>query len=1732
MNELVIKSVKTYDKIINDDNKVFAIEEFVEFSRKNREVTHFCQEELCFILSSSNIDEFSKTMRIIFAHFTYQWEEMVKFFTKTLKQTYIDTTAEIMTNVNKTRQFKRNSMKLEDIVNSVISTDCSNVVDTDHAMKTLSKLNIKDDTKRNIENFAKRISIAGGAQALMNRNKGGRRPIMKNSPPKLVRNQNDQDFEKAMLDEDEGLRAQIVGARESEIKEKVDKILALMDDKDFFDKYDPTNEDPLVVIALNTVVHDDMIKDAKSNIDQLNKYLSNCQVNLEDTGNSDLLGQLQMLSKTMHSNRLKPEDLNNHTSQIDENDELTQEDVDHTIMSVKTNVQNMLQNKTRDLVLTTQHKYDSVKRQLNISVGVSTDQTSKSIHDLEATVTVSVQKKLAALYDEEIRIQKDRNINLKVENSELNSKYTTQDTFVKDMEQKYNDSKLELDGVKRQLAQSDISHKQQIRDANFELDRAEQKVKRQQADLSKMESNKGAQSSTKNSKEKETILDETTKDIFKCFSHHYKTVIGKISEFVNTSNSRMKEAMGLKFKIIKLKKKIDILKELLKDAGEQAPNAIEVQKLNRKGSIISNINTKKWGDAGNFEPLSFAGIQNDEVRNFKTSLKSFNLDESVFEKLNFEKPSVIVKEVMKEKTSDDFMRDNYREKKELMTKYESKLRLFEKKHGGNPAEEFTELDRQTSGGMSPTLGQLKSNELNVPGQGSNIKAKFGGIKPARRHSMANMVQSKIRRSITVTDKIGFGLTSQISEFDTPKKGRSMHNSMDKSDEKKHKSELSESKSSEEEEEDQQKNSGFMPPSLLLQTATPDLLNNEQILTGPLAVILEDGSLDLGEQPGQLSPMYPKILTTESSIKSGMNHNSPKKKNSSRNRIPSPKPIEKFSIGKSKKEIMPKPSIKVIEPVLNQSSTKSLIKQGTSNKVIPEQNVSKKPKMVNNQSQTDPIPLGQGLNKDDKVYVKLKERDSNASFEKRPGASVQVKPTSNLRKNEIAVTVSSKKQEHIKVANDNQSALGSDTKHQLNSSGPNKSITSHKNKSSKDLEIEKPHGKSKFGQVSKFAEGSKQVSQKSITSIPEKKKPKSSRQNHLQQAIKSVSPEKSFEFNPSELFQTSDINQFSKNIKAREKKVFENMVSQSNKKILDFNSIINLPEDRRELLYKLVEAFTQVSNEEAQKELENLLSLIFANFKKKGGNFLNNDFVSFLLSEKCDMSESNRKFMFAFGNSKNFKIKGSKEQSCIGKARSKYEDARSNDFGVEKTDIDTDTDDKIVSSLKFTNDLIMGKNQQALKHILSEGTFDTDKNHNHSTYTNNSVSKIKQYINQGHEGEKPSNLELARQKRGLDLNSTKFLKEKPTTNPYSCGLLGLNINRDMLINNVTSFNRARNNENSKVYSKMLAKEKHHKYLMGKTLPSKNNMTMSSDGNFANFGMVPNNNKTFYEKNNDQKNLMSKTTTQGNHIIKGKHNRTVSDVAFCKTMNKFDLAKNQLNLTYIKKPNHHTDKDPESSQIPVNRDTNQNDSMESSKCATQDEIQSSETNPFDNVYEQFGETQNSKFLEDKIISLKKSKSGHIEKRLVSPGNTNPTIKDSQNPFYHENFKENDFYQNLYACFMTTKLKANRIAAKIDLSQAVEIDPNDSNFKAFITLVEQFVEKHLKCGRSCKHLFGFYQKIELIPQLNKNCNRVVDGKGIADNVCVSLPKLMLEPGHSEKKKHGAEEMGKFSYKIVNPG
>lgn len=178
------------------------------------------------------------------------------------------------------------------------------------------------------------------------------------------------------------------------------------------------------------------------------------------------------------------------------------------------------------------------------------------------------------------------------------------------------------------------------------------------------------------------------------------------------------------------------------------------------------------------------------------------------------------------------------------------------------------------------------------------------------------------------------------------------------------------------------------------------------------------------------------------------------------------------------------------------------------------------------------------------------------------------------------------------------------------------------------------------------------------------------------------------------------------LKEKEIAIYTSMLKSHNKDIKDFEKMISLESASKELFSELSTLFLSFKNDEILQEFVSLVTILIANIQTKGTNFLSNDFVDFLLAEKT----FNKKFMFAFGrNAEKTKLLLNKSPSslCDFLTSAKSENFRettletlANENKLPMESEPSQNEAKLISSLRFTNEILLNKQKKALGYILA------------------------------------------------------------------------------------------------------------------------------------------------------------------------------------------------------------------------------------------------------------------------------------------------------------------------------------------------------------------------------------------------------------------------------------------------
>jgi hypothetical protein len=96
-----------------------------------------------------------------------------------------------------------------------------------------------------------------------------------------------------MFEDDPEMARTISEAKELEIQNRVGVIMKIIENENFFEKYDPSKDGPEVLLALNRAIHDQILTENKQMIAVFNIWLQKSAQTIEDNTSSQLLSQLK-----------------------------------------------------------------------------------------------------------------------------------------------------------------------------------------------------------------------------------------------------------------------------------------------------------------------------------------------------------------------------------------------------------------------------------------------------------------------------------------------------------------------------------------------------------------------------------------------------------------------------------------------------------------------------------------------------------------------------------------------------------------------------------------------------------------------------------------------------------------------------------------------------------------------------------------------------------------------------------------------------------------------------------------------------------------------------------------------------------------------------------------------------------------------------------------------------------------------------------------------------------------------------------------------------------------------------------------------------------------------------------------------------------------------------------------------------------------------------------------------
>lgn len=400
MNALITKAVVNYQEKMDPIKiKKIAIPDFIELTRKNRTVGIFMLDELMFTLKAGGMPEMATTIRNIFSLMGYQWDAFAKIMIEKVRHIYLEMANETETCKKRARVHKKNSIVLGDILTKITSQDTR---EYEFGVLKADRIDYLDErAKKSIRNFNVRRSdsMTGGPKKSKPKFTGGQGKaevkIIGSGQPTLSPYQHytsqmeregvrKQDFEAYMYAENKDMALDRDATREKAVQSKVAKLLSIIDDEEFFDKYDPSNEDPLVIVALNRQINDEMITSIRASKSELDKFLQK-GFKTDEPPSLDLMTQLTDIKRSMDQVRFDGiQNFSPPTLSIN------QRDLDQILETINRGIYSSIEKHLKNIVLTGINKLAAIKASNQRESGCMSDLTSEAMENLEQALTQKI----------------------------------------------------------------------------------------------------------------------------------------------------------------------------------------------------------------------------------------------------------------------------------------------------------------------------------------------------------------------------------------------------------------------------------------------------------------------------------------------------------------------------------------------------------------------------------------------------------------------------------------------------------------------------------------------------------------------------------------------------------------------------------------------------------------------------------------------------------------------------------------------------------------------------------------------------------------------------------------------------------------------------------------------------------------------------------------------------------------------------------------------------------------------------------------------------------------------------------------------------------------------------------------------------------------------------------------------------------------------------------------------
>ena len=567
------------------------------------------------------------------------------------------------------------------------------------------------------------------------------------------------------------------------------------------------------------------------------------------------------------------------------------------------------------------------------------------------------------------------------------------------------------------------------------------------------------------------------------------------------------------------------------------------------------------------------------------------------------------------------------------------------------------------------------------------------------------------------------------------------------------------------------------------------------------------------------------------------------------------------------------------------------------------------------------------------------------------------------------------------------------------------------------------------------------------------------------------------------FNKKILSEYDEYLRQKEHEYAQTLSQKSQVKVSQIESIFSLDDYRRNLILELSHNLYKLDNVEIQSEFEGLIEVLIKNIKSNGNEFLSNDFIKFLLSDRGYKGEKNHA-MLQLGQSTNNEATQKNVPSQLrGKSQPKIdEDFQKHNQHVKDHERASTAmnshrnsehpNDHLLASQKFTNKVLSGKNKAALKILTQKHkqNQENDKGNTSKFYKDRSKFCIEDTVDASN-----SDMETKfnfPEKMNYEDKRRNYLELRNKMKKYSAN--------DLIMND-DSFSNSRMRAVSGIDPKKIQKED-SRIFSSKPVQSQPKFTNQYSKNYISPSIKdPINEKMgMYFDKPDKQNIFDKKRhhLQNSYSIASAHKRNKSDAY---------LLSNNTNIPVVSTDTSHIENLPHDYMYFIKQNKKGVFEKESVHSSSQPTLKKNFSDKIETNHEI-----------DYIIEKNKNLNDHTK---LGSAEYDEEFYSYYNPQKNSNYLKEKYYHKLYNGILSAK--ANN--GKVNREEDIKFNKKSDDFNNFVRRVEAFVQKHRNCGEKCKHQTYFYESIGLIGNDKESYMRVCSSYHSRSNSEVSFPRIV---------------------------